>query len=62
MLYFSAAFLVIALLAGALGFGGIAGSATVISQIVFTVFLTLAGVSVLLRETRRIGSRTHGFD
>lgn len=56
MLYFSAAFLVIALLAGALGFGGIAGSATVIAQIVFTVFLTLSGVSVLLRENRRAGS------
>ena len=59
MLYYAAAFLVIALLAGALGFGGIAGSATVIAQIVFTVFLTLAGVSLLVRENRRL---EHGID
>ncbi len=53
MLYFAAAFLVIALLAAALGFGGIAGSATFIAQILSLVFLGLAGLSLLLRETRR---------
>lgn len=54
MLYYAAAFLIIALLAGALGFGGIAGSATVIAQVLFLVFLMLAVISLIVRENRRI--------
>ena len=54
VLYYAAAFLIIALLAGALGFGGIAGSATVIAQVLFLVFLTLAGLSLIVRESRRL--------
>lgn len=62
MLYYATAFLIIALLAGALGFGGIAGSATAIAQVLFLVFLTLAGVSLLLRESRRLEHKTAPLD
>lgn len=57
MLYYAAAFLIIALLAGALGFGGIAGSATVIAQVLFLVFLMLAVISLIVRENRRVEHR-----
>ena len=40
-LYIAPAFLVLALLAGAFGFGGIAGSATQISKMFFLLFLSL---------------------
>lgn len=62
MLYFSAAFLVIALLAGALAFGGLAGSATVLAQTVFTIFLILAAVSIVVRESRRLEHKSLEFD
>jgi uncharacterized membrane protein YtjA (UPF0391 family) len=52
VLYYAAAFLIIALLAAALGFGGIAGSATMIARILFLVFVALAGLSLLARESR----------
>lgn len=48
MLYYSIVFLVIALIAAALGFGGIAGTATGIAKILFFVFLVLFVVSLLL--------------
>lgn len=41
MLSYSLLFLVIALLAGALGFGVIAGTAALIAKILFVVFLVL---------------------
>ena len=58
MLYYTAAFLIIALLAAALGFGGIAGSATMIARILFLVFIALAGLSLLARESRSLRRRT----
>ena len=39
MLYWALIFLVVALIAGALGFGGIAGASAGIAQILFFVFL-----------------------
>ena len=40
-LYFAPAFLILALLAGALAFGGIAGSATQVTKVLFCLFLSL---------------------
>lgn len=41
MLRYSIVFLLIALVAGAMGFGGIAGSASMFAQVLFFVFLVL---------------------
>ena len=48
MLSWAITFLVIALIAGVLGFGGIAGTATGIAQVLFGLFLILFIVSLLL--------------
>lgn len=48
MLSWAITFLVIALIAGVLGFGGIAGTATGIAQVLFGLFLILFLVSLLL--------------
>src|SRR5204863_2988016 len=48
MLHYAVVFLVIALIAGALGFGGIAGSAVGIAKILFAVFIVLFLASMLL--------------
>ena len=45
MLYWALVFLVIALIAGALGFGGIAGASAGIAKILFFVALALAAAS-----------------
>jgi uncharacterized membrane protein YtjA (UPF0391 family) len=47
MLSWAITFLVIALIAAALGFGGIAGAATGIAKILFFVFLVLFVISLL---------------
>jgi uncharacterized membrane protein YtjA (UPF0391 family) len=48
MLYYSIVFLLIAILAGAFGFGGLAGSAALIAKILFFIFLVLF-IGALLR-------------
>ena len=48
ILYYAVASLVIALIAGALGFFGVAGAAVGIAKILFFVFLVLFVVSLLL--------------
>jgi uncharacterized membrane protein YtjA (UPF0391 family) len=48
MLYWAVVFFVVALLAGALGFFGIASAAVGVAKILFFVFLVLAVVSLLL--------------
>jgi uncharacterized membrane protein YtjA (UPF0391 family) len=48
MLHYAVVFLVIALIAGALGFFGIAGAAVGIAKILFFVFLVLFVVSLLM--------------
>ena len=45
MLYYAVVFLVIALVAAALGFGGIAGASAGIAQILFFLFLLFFAVS-----------------
>lgn len=45
-------FLVIAIVAGALGFGGVAGAAVVIAKILFLVFLLLFALSLLIQRRR----------
>ncbi len=48
MLQWSITFLIVAIVAAFLGFGGIAGTATDIAKILFGVFLILFLVSLLL--------------
>lgn len=48
MLGWAIAFLVVALIAGALGFGGIAGAATGIAKILFFVFLVVFAISLVV--------------
>lgn len=52
MLSWALTFLVIALIAAALGFGGIAGAATGIAKILFFVFLVLFLVSLIVPRFR----------
>jgi uncharacterized membrane protein YtjA (UPF0391 family) len=52
MLGWALTFLVIALIAAALGFGGVAGAATSIAQIIFYIFLVLLLVSLVMHFVR----------
>jgi len=47
MLYWAAVFFVIALIAGALGFGGVAAAAGGIAQILFYIFLVMFIVALI---------------
>jgi uncharacterized membrane protein YtjA (UPF0391 family) len=53
MLYYALVFLVVALIAAALGFGGIAGASASIAQVLFYIFLILFVVSLAMRVMRR---------
>jgi uncharacterized membrane protein YtjA (UPF0391 family) len=53
MLYWALVFLVVAIIAGALGFGGIAGTSAGIAQILFFVFLAFLVISLLAGLFRR---------
>lgn len=57
MLYWAAVFFVVAIIAGALGFGGIAGAAVGVAKVLFFLFLVLFLVSLIagLGTGRRIG-------
>lgn len=48
MLHYSVVFFIIALIAAALGFGGIAGSAVGIAKVLFFAFLILSIISFFL--------------
>jgi len=52
MLGWAVTFLVIALIAAAFGFGGIAGASVGIAQILFFVFIVLFVVAMLARALR----------
>ncbi|WP_225026331.1 DUF1328 domain-containing protein [Xinfangfangia pollutisoli] len=52
MLGWALTFLVIALIAAALGFGGIAGTSAGIAQILFFIFLALFVISLIARAVR----------
>jgi uncharacterized membrane protein YtjA (UPF0391 family) len=54
MLRYAIIFLVIALVAGVLGFGGIAGASVGIAKILFVIFLILFVVSAIMHATRRV--------
>ena len=51
MLHYTLIFLVIALIAGILGFGVIAGTAALIAKVLFVVFLVLF-IAALFRRTK----------
>jgi uncharacterized membrane protein YtjA (UPF0391 family) len=53
MLYWALVFIVVAIIAGALGFGGIAGTSAGIAQILFFVFLAFLVISLLAGLFRR---------
>ncbi len=53
MLYWALVFLLVAIVAGALGFGGIAGASVGIAQILFFVFLVLLIGSLIMHFMRR---------
>ncbi len=53
MLYYAAAFLVVALIAGVFGFGGIAASAAGVAKLLFFAFLLVAAVSLVIGLLRR---------
>lgn len=52
MLGWALTFLVIALVAAALGFGGIAGTSAGIAQILFFVFIALFVITMIVRALR----------
>ena len=52
MLYWAAVFFIIALIAAALGFGGIAAASAGIAQILFWVFVALFVISLILHLAR----------
>jgi uncharacterized membrane protein YtjA (UPF0391 family) len=52
MLYYALVFLIVALIAGALGFGFVAFAAAGIAKILFTIFLVLFLVSLIMHLSR----------
>jgi uncharacterized membrane protein YtjA (UPF0391 family) len=52
MSHYALLFLVIAIVAGALGFGGVAGAAVVIAKILFPVLLIPFVLSLLIEKRR----------
>ena len=54
MLSWAITFLIIAIVAAVLGFGGIAGTATGIAQSLFVVVLVLFGISVFVGRRPRL--------
>ena len=53
MLHYALVFLVVALIAAALGFGGIAGAAAGVAKILFVIFLVLFVASLVAGGLRR---------
>jgi uncharacterized membrane protein YtjA (UPF0391 family) len=54
MLYWTLIFLIVALVAGLLGFGAIAFAAAGVAKILFFIFLVLFLVSLLTNVVRRV--------
>ncbi len=52
MLGWAVTFLIIALIAAALGFGGIAGTSAGIAQVLFFVFIALFVIAMIARAVR----------
>jgi uncharacterized membrane protein YtjA (UPF0391 family) len=53
MLYYAIVFLIIALIAGVLGFGGIAGASVGIAKILFAFFIILFVATLIFGGIRR---------
>ena len=53
MLNWALTFFIVALIAGLLGFGGIAGASVGIAKVLFFVFLVLFALSLLSNAVRR---------
>ena len=53
MLYWAVVFLIIALVAGVLGFGGIASTAAGIEQVLFFIFIVIFAVALIMGLARR---------
>jgi len=58
MLGWALAFLIIAIIAAAFGFGNIAAGATTIAQILFFIFLVLFVISLIAGLVRKPATRT----
>lgn len=56
MLYWALIFLIVALIAAALGFGGVAAGAGMIAKILFFLFLVLFLITLIVGFTRRGGA------
>ena len=56
MLYWALIFLIVALIAAALGFGGVAAGAGMIAKVLFFLFLVLFLVALVVGFTRRGGA------
>ncbi len=54
ILKWSIGFFLVALLAGVLGFGGIAGAATGVAQILFLGFVVLAAITLVVGLVRKV--------
>jgi len=52
MLYYAFLFLLLAIVAGILGFGVIAGTAAMIAKVIFVIFLVLFVASMLLGKKK----------
>jgi uncharacterized membrane protein YtjA (UPF0391 family) len=48
MLFWTFAFLIVAIMAGVLGFGGIASGAAVIAKVLFVIFVVAFAVSLVM--------------
>lgn len=55
MLYWALIFLIVALIAAALGFGGVAAGAGMIAKVLFFLFLVLFLIALVVGFTRRGG-------
>lgn len=55
MLYWAVVFFVVAMIAAAFGFGGIAGASAGIAQILFFIFLAFLVISLVAGLMRRAG-------
>lgn len=58
MLYYTLLFLLLAIVAGALGFGFIAGTAAMIAKVSFVIFLILFVASLLRGKRARLNRTT----
>lgn len=62
MLHYAVAFLVIALIAALLGFGGVAADAAGLAKLLFFVFAGLSALTFVLGLVRRFEPGTHNPD